>query len=355
MDIWEWLGIPPSTDIAKIKSAYARQAKIYHPEEHPEEFKTLQNAYKTALRLAKSQGTVTYVTPVTIPVENEKKEEPEKSEETEVIQETEAEHSFDYSAVDSYGDRELFFRQFLLIAENPYLCNNLDAWEYFLNRKEFVELFASTSFRMNFVRTMCNHSGWRRKTILFFERYLNRFHTEENKPDNGKWETELTCFRIRKLPWLRLPVFCTDRYFGKEGTAFHKKLKSKISLAQGREMSFDVKIDVIKYMRLYLFYGESKEEFIEHLYHEDWLVGKTVRNIVTGAMLVFVTLFFFTFLREGNEDSNRISYLMELYELDADSYSDEEREKLLEIYESNWEDAEEALDDVLNRYERWQP
>ena len=71
MDIWEWLDIPPSTDIAEIKSAYARQAKIYHPEEHPEEFKALQNAYKTALRIAKCQGTATYVTPVTILTEDE--------------------------------------------------------------------------------------------------------------------------------------------------------------------------------------------------------------------------------------------------------------------------------------------
>lgn len=344
MDIWEWLGIPPSTDIVKIKSAYARQAKIYHPEEHPEEFKALQNAYKTALRIAKSQGTVTYVTPVAIPAEDEKKED---------IPEPRAEHSFDFSDVDSYGDRELFSRQFLLIAKNPYLCNNLDAWEYFLNRKEFVKLFASTSFRMNFVRTMCNHAGWRKKTILFFERYLNRFHTEENKPDNGKWETEITCFRIRKLPWPRLPAFCTDKYFGKEGAAFHKSLKKQISHAQGRELSFDVKSDVIKYMRLYLFYGESKEEFIENLYHEDWLAGKSGRNFVAVFVCVFAALLLFAFLRGENEDDNRISYIMELYELDADSYSDKEKEKLLETYESNWEEAEEALDDVLSRYERW--
>ena len=346
MDIWEWLGIPPSKDIAKIKSAYARQAKIYHPEEHPEEFKALQNAYKTALRLAKSQGTVTYVTPVTVPVEDEKKED---------IPESGAEHSFDFSDVDSYGDRELFFRQFLLIAKNPYLCNNLDAWEYFLSRKEFAELFASTGFRMNFVRTMCNHGGWRRKTILFFERYLNQFHTEENNPDDGKWETELSCFRIRKLPWPRLPAFCTDRYSGKEGAAFHKSLHKKISHAQGRELSFDVKSDVIKYMRLYLFYGESNEEFIERLYHRDWLEGKTRMNIVIAAVCVFAVLLLFSLAEERNEDDSRISYLMELYELDAESYSDEEKEKLLKTYESNWEDAEEALDDVLNRYERWQP
>lgn len=353
MDIWEWLGIPPSTDIAKIKSAYARQAKIYHPEEHPEEFKALQNAYKTALRLAKSQGTVTYVMPVTNLTEEEKKEEPEKSEEAEVIQKPEAEHSFDFSDVDSYGDRELFFRQFLLIAKNPYLCNNLDAWEYFLSRKEFIELFAGTSFRMNFVRTMCNHSGWRRKTILFFERYLNRFHTEENKPDNGIWETELHCFRIKKLPWPRLPAFCTDRYFGKEGAAFHKSLRRKISHAQGRELSFDVKSDVIKYMSLYVFHGESREEFVEHLYHRDWLEGKNGMNFITVFVCVFTALILFSSVKGRNEDDNRISYLMELYELDADSYSDEEKEELLEIYESNWENAEEAIDDVLNRYGRW--
>ena len=353
MEIWEWLGIPPSTDIAKIKSAYARQAKIYHPEEHPEEFKALQNAYKMALRLAKSQGTVTFVTPVTDPVKSEVTEAPEKAEELEIIQEPDAEHCFDFSAVDSYGDRELFFRQFLLIAKNPYLCNNLDAWEYFLNRKEFIELFADTSFRMNFVRTMCNHSGWRRKTILFFERYLNKFHVEENKPDDGKWETEIAGFRIRKFPWPGLPAFCTDRYFGKEGIAFHKSLHKKISSAQGRELSFDVKSDVIKYMRLYLFYGESNEEFIERLYHRDWLEGKTGRNIVAVAVFVFAVLLSFSLVKERNESDSRINYLMELYELDADSYSDEEKEKLLEIYESNWENAEEALDDVLNRYERW--
>ena len=346
MDIWEWLDIPPSTDIAEIKSAYARQAKIYHPEEHPEEFKALQSAYKTALRIAKSQGTATYVTPITVPVEDEKEED---------IPVTVTEHSFDFSDVDSYGDREVFFRQFLLIAKNPYLCNNLDVWEYFLNRKEFIGLFTGTSFRMNFVRTVCNHSGWRRKTVLFFERYLNKFHTEENKPDDGKWETELTCFRIRKFPLPGLPAFLTDRYFGKEGSTFHKSLKNQISHEQGRELSFDVKSDVIKYMKLYLFYGESQEEFIERLYIEDWRAGKAGGNMVAALAGIYVAIILFAFLGGGNKDDDRISYVMELYGFDEDSYSDEEKERLLEIYDGNWKYAEEAIDDVLSRYEGWQP
>ena len=78
-------------------------------------------------------------------------------------------------------------------------------------------------------------------------------------------------------------------------------------------------------------------------------------NIVIAAVCGFAVLLLFSLAEERNEDDNRISYIMELYGFDEDSYSDEEKEKLLETYENNWEDAEEALDDVLNRYERWQP
>ncbi|MDE5591314.1 MAG: J domain-containing protein [Acetatifactor sp.] len=56
MSIWEILGIPPTTDIVTIKKAYADRAKEWHPEEHPEEFKHLRNAYQTAVKWAKSGG-----------------------------------------------------------------------------------------------------------------------------------------------------------------------------------------------------------------------------------------------------------------------------------------------------------
>lgn len=50
--IWDWLEIDYTTDKQTIKKAYARQAKKYHPEEKPEEFKQLRNAYKTAMKYA---------------------------------------------------------------------------------------------------------------------------------------------------------------------------------------------------------------------------------------------------------------------------------------------------------------
>lgn len=43
---WEILGIEPTRDLRAIKRAYAAQAARLHPEEHPEEFRQLREAYE---------------------------------------------------------------------------------------------------------------------------------------------------------------------------------------------------------------------------------------------------------------------------------------------------------------------
>ena len=55
MNIWEILGIEPTKDKKAIKRAYAAQTKVVHPEEKPEEFKRLYEAYQAALRYAESK------------------------------------------------------------------------------------------------------------------------------------------------------------------------------------------------------------------------------------------------------------------------------------------------------------
>lgn len=51
-DIWKILGIEPTTEKKKIKKAYAEMVKIYHPEEHPKEYKELRDAYQLAINYA---------------------------------------------------------------------------------------------------------------------------------------------------------------------------------------------------------------------------------------------------------------------------------------------------------------
>jgi preprotein translocase subunit SecG len=50
---WQILEIDPTDNKREIKQAYARLLKVYHPEEYPEEFKRLENAYKEAIQYKK--------------------------------------------------------------------------------------------------------------------------------------------------------------------------------------------------------------------------------------------------------------------------------------------------------------
>ena len=198
MDIWELFGIEPTEDISKIKSAYARQARLYHPEEHPEEFKTLQNAYKVALQMAKGKkaGVILTYAPPGQKTEAGREQTESETAETESDAdraEPEAENAktareFDFSSVDAYGERGRFIGQFLLLAKNPYLQNNLEAWDYFLNLDAHAGLFPNTAFRREMVQAICSLKGWRRKTILYFERFYLRFMCRRisRKTENGK-------------------------------------------------------------------------------------------------------------------------------------------------------------------------
>ncbi len=353
MNIWEWLDISPTTDIAKIKSAYARQAKRYHPEEHPEEFKALQRAYKEAVSRARNQNAGSFNIPPEQPADMSGQRPEQKQAEDSFRKEPE--YSFDYSDVDAYGDRERFCRHFLLLARNPYLRNNLHTWEHFLHQDMYSRLFENADFRTRFIRCVCGVAGWRRKTILYFEKFLLSFHTEQNVPAGGKWETELMCFRLEKLPHLRLPAFFMDRFWGKEGRSLYKQMHIKISREMGRELNLDLKSDVIRYMKLYLLSVESKEDYVEHL-HRGWIVQQIswgAVGIVICLVLVFSERYSVEKRNKSAENLMRAEYLMELYELESGSCSREEQLEILRDYDRRWKDAEEAIDDVLERYESW--
>ena len=371
MNIWEILGIPPTEDIGKIKSAYARQAKLHHPEEHPEEFKTLQNAYKIAIKLAKSSKagiTVTYLpsgqpaeTPEdmpqremdTVPIEAQEETEADPPQREPENRQNADESVFDFSGVDAYGDRERFLKQFLLLAKNPYLRNRLTTWDYFLQQNAFADLFSRTDFRKEWVQTICGIYGWRRKTILYLEHFLSSFHTQENKPEDGQWETDGRAFRLKKQPRLRLPAFLMDRFSGKEGRAFHKYLRKSVSKMAGREIDLDVELDLVRYIKVYLPYAESNEAYIDQLYR-GWRFEQWRAIAVIVGICFFVVMTKISIVRSGQEAQAQRDYLLELYDLEAEDIPEKELEDLRRDYNTFWKYGEGGIDDVLERYERWE-
>lgn len=57
-NIWDILGIHVTIDRKAIQKAYANKTKLLHPEEHPEEFMELHEAYKKAIHFAKRQKNI---------------------------------------------------------------------------------------------------------------------------------------------------------------------------------------------------------------------------------------------------------------------------------------------------------
>ncbi|MGD8189081.1 J domain-containing protein [Brevibacillus ginsengisoli] len=52
MSIWEIIGIEPTDDVAAIKRAYAKKLKVHHPEDDPEGYQRLREAYDWAIKQA---------------------------------------------------------------------------------------------------------------------------------------------------------------------------------------------------------------------------------------------------------------------------------------------------------------
>ena len=62
-DICRTLDIEASADQRAIKKAYALKVKQYHPEEYPEEWERIHNAYKAAMEIVSAQEMADIITP----------------------------------------------------------------------------------------------------------------------------------------------------------------------------------------------------------------------------------------------------------------------------------------------------
>lgn len=316
MNIWEILGIPPTTDVGAIKQAYASRAKEWHPEEHPEEFKRLRNAYKTAVSYAKSGGVESQPgtgawstasagewgnpgagkeTEQQAGKEIGKQAEEEADNQAEGKGKETAENTrqagrrsaaddaeFSYDDVSAFYQKELaerFFRDFKWIACNPYLQNLKAFWSYLLFQVNYEDLYYHEGFRQKLLHEICTLQGWHRETLDHIQWWLDLYREADREEIPGadagntgkgiagkrradsRKETDSRRWQWKKK-WSRLPHLSPENVVTKEQRGLHYEI-----LTAMRERGYDTSLltaaSAETYMEYYRAFVEDGEKWLE--------------------------------------------------------------------------------------------
>ena len=254
-EMWELLGIEPTTQLSDIKSAYAAQAKKYHPEEYPEEFQRLQKAYKSAVQYAKQakkeqvqpkiQNEVQLKPQSEVELQAELKPQPKPESEPKEDSKSDMQDmgfDFDYGEVKEDSLEDLFLKEVSYIAMNPYLINNTLAWKVFLEHDNCRELLKDHTVRSKMVEKLSKISGWQRKTIKYLNEWL-----DDDKIKCRRWS-------LKKFSPFALKMFSGKSFIVREQIEIHNVLMHEVN-KQENDDSLKSEATIRCYMDLYLKYA----------------------------------------------------------------------------------------------------
>jgi len=246
MDIWQTLGIEPTENIEVIKRAFAAKSKECHPEEHPEEYQKLRQAYKSASgyakrmrRIAEQASAQSEPPQASEQPQSELRQdsEPEQSELQQASEQSSAqseppqasesaqtpleprqvseqtapsqplkteektdsfkppkqeEEIYSYEEVKKAELTEvevLFFYEFSLLANNPHIKNKKACWNVFLCQPKFKDIYYGENFCHKLVEVICRINGWNEETLIYFEGWMEQYQKAgQRATDSGLWK-----------------------------------------------------------------------------------------------------------------------------------------------------------------------
>lgn len=152
MNIWEILHIEATTDKRAIKKAYALCSKTIHPEEKPEEFKQLYEAYQMALQYAKCEDGAEKAKVTEIVAFSAPRHEEVVEEKPEVLSEL----TIFFTEQKKYREfcMENFQRALERMYEKQGLYGEAQAWQSYLKSKEFKEIQMDSQIIMQMTKAV---------------------------------------------------------------------------------------------------------------------------------------------------------------------------------------------------------
>lgn len=351
MSIWESLGIDPTNDIAVIKKAYAAKAKNVHPEEHPEEFKALQNAYKTAVKIAKFVKPSEMISFPDLEMPKDAAPELKPPNTAPVAQKPPPENTdevspqFDYGRVQELSEdvTSRFWEELQFIRWNPCLRNQLACWKLFLHRPEYEKLLMQDDIREEFVCQILRDRplNWTLPVIEYLTRTLKSFQSEKKKhyeTDSGKW------LRFRK----RTPAQKGRTSKNLIPSPFFSKKERKLfcSIEGTEALAWDAKVNMEQYLNDYFAFARENSYDLEKMYkkHTRWTKWGPAVISVLVIIVFYAWIVLPGLLMSGSQDSRpfyeqTLEQLQQEYEQNGQSAQErehmlEEMSALLESYES---------------------
>ena len=292
MSIWEILGIPPTTDIVTIKKAYADRAKEWHPEEYPEEFKRLRNAYQTAVKRAKNgEAGKAEVSAEPSPAKQAEPQQ-EKPQSEEQAEEEEPQPEFSYDDVSSYYQIELaedFFKEFYWIAWNPYLQNRKAVWHYFLFRPDYDDLYCREGFQQKLLQEICAVPGWYGETLDYFEWWQDIFWEPKRKGQRDDSRMKTGSRQWKRKKWRsRFTFFLPEHVVSQEQRQEHYAIL-QILKDRGLDGSLLNVASADAYLKYYTAFAKDNEKWLEN--QRRFSRRKRFEYWITlGILLVFLTI-----------------------------------------------------------------
>lgn len=400
---WEWLGIPPTTDILTIKKAFAAKTKEYHPEENPGEFMALQKAYKSAVAYAKSangsaqpvndlrrehmqEGVTLSIPQFWGTAEPEIKEDEglgedanggnpgqndftgqavggRSSDKTE-----EAEDRFDYGEIarrEQEQTEQRFFCGFTAIAENPNICQNEKIWRTFLRTEEFQPYFESEDFCLKFLEAIAGRGYLQREIAQIFRERLqhNAAVGAMLRKEAGAYAAFHPVYqkRYEKAPkkmgrMAKRKIHLPDISKGsREVQALHQIVLRRARLS-GLSTDVNTWQGAAQYLEIYLPYAADNLAKIQKIGRSSRRAAKMVDALVAlGCLVMAAALVVNVWVLPRIRQRNSVPVLQEQFEenLERESLFDD---SLVPDSEDDryLTDMEEVLTDMLDRYENWQ-
>lgn len=142
--IWDILQIEPTSSKRKIRKAYAAQAKKWHPEEYPDEFAKLQEAYQLALNNANTNNHGDFLEINNLEINNIEvvSEEPETTPDSSYLEALERGNL----AEQKRRQREGALKSLIELFENTNIAKKNKIWSEFFLTDEFLKEYLSEEF-----------------------------------------------------------------------------------------------------------------------------------------------------------------------------------------------------------------